>query len=756
MYLGLSVLLLATALLSKSCQGQDLQGLKLQYERLESLEDVAYDEKEVMSALSDLWTVYFPQILQDTEELEELDFTQECVDSALAIWDFKGRVVPLPFGNGSITLPGPAIRPLLDASGKPGAGILSGNVIMNGAYDECFNYDFTGYCVAKGVHAPSLSSSIPFSVGLCVPKGCTRDDVALAINSTTLLLAQSGDIICTDTKYSSYSTGAKIMIAVCVIFALLVVCGSIIDFIVNDMPGFVKKHFKFKKDTGNDDTFADSPGSINNVDEKSSLLPQSVAKKDAKRRVNPLEFITAFSLFKTVPTLLATKQAPGVITSLNGLRVISMFWVILGHTHFWVFNDQIVTIDNFLTLISVGSRFSFQAIVSGFFSVDSFFFLSGVLVAYLTFRQMAKKGRFPFINYYVHRYLRLTPTYAFVIFFAWTLTTHLSYGPGLLREPFAEQCSKYWWTNLLYINNLYPWKLMDSCIGWSWYLSNDMQFYIISPLILIPVYYLFPVGLCVAAAMLVGSFIVTGALTEVYDFQANMFSFLAYTYVGKSATVTFSDTIYIKPWGRIAPYLVGLILGYIIFKGFRFGKLPRFFKLLFYVVMWCVACFVMFWLVYGLYFTWNGHVPNRFENFLYIVFSRFLWAVSLSVIVFACHNGYGWLINSFLSMKLWIPLARMTFNAYLLHPIVMTVIYGQLQISLHYTDITMACFVIVFTVVSYAAAGVLCLFVEFPLGTIEMLLFKLFGLMGRESQRQGNTNKRSNSGDAEVLKTIQA
>lgn len=39
-------------------------------------------------------------------------------------------------------------------------------------------------------------------------------------------------------------------------------------------------------------------------------------------------------------------------------------------------------------------------------------------------------------------------------------------------------CEKYWWRNILYINNWYP--LQEFCMIWSWYLANDMQFYLMA------------------------------------------------------------------------------------------------------------------------------------------------------------------------------------------------------------------------------------------------------------------------------------
>ena len=42
------------------------------------------------------------------------------------------------------------------------------------------------------------------------------------------------------------------------------------------------------------------------------------------------------------------------------------------------------------------------------------------------------------------------------------------------------------WQNALYINNLYDFD--KQCIGWSWYLANDMQFYWLTPPLLVLFY----------------------------------------------------------------------------------------------------------------------------------------------------------------------------------------------------------------------------------------------------------------------------
>ena len=203
-----------------------------------------------------------------------------------------------------------------------------------------------------------------------------------------------------------------------------------------------------------------------------------------------------------------------------------MSWIILGHTfhnfefvgYGWI-NDAYI-IRHYQT------QFSYQPIVINF-SVDSFFFMSGVLASYLTLIEMQKlEGRFPVLTYYLHRYLRLTMVYAFVLFFWWILTVHLGNGP-MWRAMFGEDselqknCQKYWWTNLLYINNFYPWKWMDECMPVGWYLSNDMQFFVLAPIIIIPLYFFFPLGLIIAGILLIATFVANGAISAVEELNAN-------------------------------------------------------------------------------------------------------------------------------------------------------------------------------------------------------------------------------------------
>ena len=610
-----------------------------------------------------------------------------------------------------------------------------------GSYDECLDIpnDLTEYCMVSMVIPLPTPVQLPFSVGMCLPKQCSEGDIYVLLDLILGLkvaynpLMPAEPISCQSYKDPPYHWTAIAMITVCCLIAGLVLLCTLADLIIQLWrDGTIRRYLKC----------APKSRTVSEVSDETPLLGGPVKKQ---QHFDPVEWVQAFSLYKTVPTILSTKQTSAAIRCLNGIRVISMLWVILCHTNLWV---SLTGVDNALDFLDTLKRFSYQAVSNGFFSVDSFFFLSGVLVAYLTLRQMKRKnGRFPYLMYYIHRYLRLTPVYAFILFFTWFMSMHLANGPHYKAEweggAAWQLCDKYWWTNLLYINNLHPWKFGEECIGWTWYLANDMQFFVISPLIIIPMYFLLPVGLAIAAALLLVSFITTAVLSGVYDFQANTFAYFAYSYVAPhNITTSSQDLLYGKPWHRIQPYLVGLVLGYLLYKQIKI-PFSRYFKLTSYLLMWCLAIILCMSTVYGLYGTWHGHTPSLGENIVYNTFSRFAWAVGLALLVFACHNGYGGPINSFLSMSVWTPLSRLTYNAYLIHPVVLTVVFGSMRTTVHYGDIQMAIYAVANAVISFGVAFVLAVFVEFPFGNLEMAFFKLFGVGARESTRADTEAKRA-------------
>eukprot|EP00042_Codosiga_hollandica_P041844 m.377097 g.377097 ORF g.377097 m.377097 type:complete len:172 (-) comp56191_c0_seq29:118-633(-) len=70
---------------------------------------------------------------------------------------------------------------------------------------------------------------------------------------------------------------------------------------------------------------------------------------------------------------------------------------------------------------------------------------------------------------------------------------------------------------------------------------------------------------------------------------------------------------------------------------------------------------------------------TRFGNAIYFPLSKIAWGAFLGWITFACMRGIGDVIDMLLSAPIWIPLARMTYSAYLVHPVVLTAYFAAVQ-----------------------------------------------------------------------------
>lgn len=110
------------------------------------------------------------------------------------------------------------------------------------------------------------------------------------------------------------------------------------------------------------------------------------------------------------------------------------------------------------------------------------------------------------------------------------------------------------------------------------------------------------------------------------------------------------------------------------------------------IIGWTTAILVTLGVLYAMAPAINGNVPNDYIAALYSATSRIVWSLSLAWITFASITGYGWIFNSFLSCKIWIPLSRLSYCAYLIHPIVIALFYGSRTNAFQYSDYLMVIF----------------------------------------------------------------
>ncbi|XP_053379879.1 O-acyltransferase like protein-like isoform X2 [Mercenaria mercenaria] len=442
--------------------------------------------------------------------------------------------------------------------------------------------------------------------------------------------------------------------------------------------------------------------------------------KQASKRKDSLagRLIVCFSLYTNVPKLLSAKSSSGSITCIHGIRFLSLTWVVLGHTYNYgiISQDEAFTADNLLDFIPIMQRFTFQGVVAGGFAVDTFFVLSAFLLTWLQLKETSKKKKKCTVSdgvmYYFHRFWRLTPIYMLVIMSFACFYRYLGSGPFWPSTIWAaEHCKTVWWTNLLYVNNLV--ENHAQCMGWTWYLANDMQFYVISPIFLIFMYIIPVVGTVLTTLLLCMGIGI--AFWKEYEINGNFFTM-------KSDDGAFWNEVYTVPWCRVGCWAVGMLLGFLIYKR---DRKPLRNKSLAYLG-WLVSTAVALALVYSTYSEnkEDGTEWTNTQRAFYEAFGRPAWGLCVSWVIFACYNHMGGLVNSILSWNGFIPLSRLTYAAYLVHPICMMIYVFSRRTMLHVNDYNIIYLYLGHLCVTYMVAFVCSAAFEAPAMSLEKILFR--------------------------------
>ena len=396
------------------------------------------------------------------------------------------------------------------------------------------------------------------------------------------------------------------------------------------------------------------------------------------------KYLLSFSALQNLKFILSTKATGSDrLDCIEGIRAISMTWVVLGHSflfssYFLFVNNKI---DTPLDTSQIGGL-GFRAVLAGPYSVDSFFFIGATLVSYLLLKDLDKtngwgnmKGLIHMVFLYVNRILRITIPYALFVLYVAGIQQLLFREPmdvGAYTEQMAMVCREHWTANLLYVNDFNS-EGQASCVGQAWFLGTDMWFFVFAPLIVYPLW--------------LSKF---NSLYKVVAY-AWWFMFMALS-VGWSIRCTFESTSWtsgeIPCWMDVVQnpdfavygrrnqcYIVGLLLGHFlhITKGKKINIPPAV-----NLLIWESVLLLFFALVYAPYHTdledpSSGKATTRF----WYACSHMMWGLCLSWLIFACCRGLGGIVNDFLTWPGWSPIAKISFMTYLVHMDIMFIFFAM-------------------------------------------------------------------------------
>ncbi|XP_032674888.1 nose resistant to fluoxetine protein 6-like isoform X1 [Odontomachus brunneus] len=427
------------------------------------------------------------------------------------------------------------------------------------------------------------------------------------------------------------------------------------------------------------------------------------------------EALLSFSLLVNISKLCSLDVGTDTLAPIHGLRFYSMLWVILAHT--CLITNEISENKTFRNMVE--EDFFYQTIGNSIYSVDTFFFISGCLVTFLYYRTIANKrirekrmtkgchGQvLQFFGMMFYRYFRLTPIYLLVIGLVQVLMKWY-HDHSMIELPTAldyEACEKFWWRNALYINTYF--STVERCISWSWYLANDTQFYTVGTIILIIGANFLPAAALIVAFFLIASWVTTAIITLHTGHVPSIQEPFAHY-----------ESLYDKPWARIGPYLIGMVTGWYLFKINCQANIKK----VVVVLGWSLCLIIMTSIVYGLHETTFGPALSV----LYTTLSNSAWAICLAWILIACLTGHGGVVNCILSWKYVYPISRLTYCAYLVHPMLIRIIILQGERSWHLSRSFLATLYFGNVMMSYAVSLFLSLLFEAPVVSLLRILHPL-------------------------------
>lgn len=610
-----------------------------------------------------------------------------------------------------------------------------------GDYRKCIDLEHSEYVLFK------LIPMAEIFIGICGPSSCEIQDYELILDTVSNFSSQvipveilrrsdkitqytlksnrkvthSGiEIIYPYNYFSGLSTAAIILLSVWSVLALLAVIGTFTDILMlkQQQALSTNQYIAYKEMLQPSETYV------------------SIQSSSSRSSSSILKYLRCFSLYTNIQKLLTSRslERTGAFENLdilNSVRVISLCWIIFGHVYMLrAFYTALANPEDALDWIK---EVQGVLVYGAFYAVDVFFWLSGFLMGYIFLLEYDRKDKMMWNKLYLHRFYRILPTYAIVLFSTWKLIKFMGDGPIWYRaDAINMHCEDYWWTNLVFLNNFVPNGDGNQCMAWGWYLANDMQFFILAPFVL----YIYHRMSKIVGWSIFLSLILTDILSNAIISSINNFEVGGFKSEGKN------NKMYIKPYCRIAPYAIGMLFGliyfthrkyqtdHIIYDNISYSILKlfhsRYVRYLFYLIGLGLISFMIF-MEYPAYSSaaksesleddWNQSSRSAF-----MAFNRSGFVLGVSLIVLPLLMGYNKAVGNVMRSRVWTPLARLSFCGYLVHISVLAMIYGRQEVAYYLTSFNLLTDFVVGCVGTYAIAFLIFILVECPMINVEKVV----------------------------------
>ncbi|KAI3661316.1 hypothetical protein MP638_005753 [Amoeboaphelidium occidentale] len=618
----------------------------------------------------------------------------------------------------------------LDSWGKP-VGALRGSFTSLGDLEECVSlvddsedgFNFT-YNLVEG-DLVVAGNVLPSSLGVCLPSTCDTEDVKDVVNQIIEYIkgaipGDGSDQVMMTSKVEAFykqapftllvsnfvqdeqlnfsynvtnvhpfgkvewSASAITFLSCLVIIVLFSVGATILEYVLvyalRAKDKSTPATCDITQEEGKPPKEYLSSSSSDTLAEPLEDTPLIIKTQEPPERSFLFRLITCFSLYSTIPSLFrGSPQAHEEVNLFNVFKVISLLWAMLGVTFLLIMDIAPVDLKTVLEM----TDYSAMMILSNSpLSLDTFLFTTAFFAAYLTFSKNVTRKMFNYIDYVFSFLFRVTPLYAITLFTWFFLFPLMGNGPVWFKQVDSVEstCSRFWWTNLLYINNFYPTETKDVCVPWSWFMSINFQLYLLLPLFIVPLWF----GKCwkyfgflALILAIIAASCTSALLTMKYSIPTVLFDRDA------KGMPLFLKEFLTKPYNHLNSSTIGVIFAYYSFSlRKRRVTISRLVTPLLQIlggVLLLVTLYLPFVIrnaTEELKETEKDH--GIYMNAAYNGLSRIFWALGLGLLalpsVVSPESTH--ILTRFASWRGWAVLGRLTFSMYLVHIIVLHVFFG--------------------------------------------------------------------------------
>ena len=386
-------------------------------------------------------------------------------------------------------------------------------------------------------------------------------------------------------------------------------------------------------------------------------------------------------------TFLWTRSAEGRHAHVDGLRALSVLWVIAMHVVF--------TLGLLLpkaALAELVRPLYMNPIIQGHHGVDVFFVVSGFLIGSLLMAEWKATGAIRYRRFYVRRALRLLPAYLVAIVMS----------AALIGENLGSV-----WANLVYVNNFLPAR--EQFMLWTWSLAIEEQFYLVCPLAL---------ALMLARdgrhrwpwllAGLAASFLITALAVVHHGFRVPV---AAHPTASPLVFYAIFDGLYGQTHTRFGGLLIGVGVAYLAHFTPAVAWLGRH-RATARGALWGSLALLAGFLIFT---PFKPSIATRVLGRLLLVADRQVLALAVGYVVLfglTALASRSWTLRV-LRHRAWYPIAQLSYSAYLIHIVVMLVGFRLLPLPSG-SQASMLLYIPGFTLVTLALACLMFLLIERP------------------------------------------